>query len=268
MIQVLRAFILRDLRNEASYRLAFLLTFVGNFHIFLVFLFVGRLLGGARLEPLEGFRGGFFPFVLTGVAIQQYLHLALNTYAGQIRESQLTGTFEAVMACPVPLPAYLAGTAFYAFALNTVHALLYLGLGVLAGGLHLAWAQVPLVLLVLAATAAAFSGIGILSASYCVLYKKGNPLAMLTILASSLLGGVYFPAQVLPAWVRGACAWVPMTHALEALRGVLLQGRGLAGIARPLGILGLWAVLGIPLACLAFRWAVARSRRTGSLGQY
>ncbi|BDU75935.1 ABC transporter permease [Mesoterricola sediminis] len=268
MIRILRALVLRDLRHEASYRLPFVLTFVGNLHIFLVFLFISRLFGGLEPAGLAAFKGGFFPYVLTGIAIQQYLHLALSTYAGQIRESQLMGTFEAVLACPVPLPAYLAGSALYAFGLNTVHALLYLVLGVLLGGLSFPWSQVPLLLLVLAATAAAFSVIGILSASYCVLFKKGNPLTLVAVLASSLLGGVYFPAHVLPAWIRGVCAWVPMTHALDALRGVLLQGRGLAGIAGSLLILAAWAVLGLPLACWIFSRAVARGRSTGSLGQY
>jgi ABC-2 type transport system permease protein len=136
------------------------------------------------------------------------------------------------------------------------------------GGLRFPWGQIPLLLLVLFLTAAAFSAIGILSASYCVLFKKGNPLALVLALASSLLGGVYFPSDVLPHWLASLCAWVPMTPCLVALRGVLLQGKGLVEVARPMAILGVWGLAGIPLACLCFTWAVARARQKGTLGQY
>jgi len=268
MIRILWALLLRDLRQEASYKASFVMQVAGTFHVFLIFLFLSKLVSGAAIGALQNYGGSYFPYVLTGLAIQYYLYTALNTYAGQLRESQLTGTFEMVMACPVPLPLYLAGSVLFSFILNTFHVFIYLLLGMLAGSIRLAWSQVPLLLLVLLFTASAFSSLGIVSAAYCVVFKKGNPLAWLLAVSSSLLGGVYFPKAVLPHWLGRVAAWVPMTHALDALRGVVLQGRGLAGILGSLSILALWSLVGLPLGCLAFMWAVQRGRRTGSLGHY
>ena len=265
---MLWALLLRDIRHEMSYKLSFLMQLAGSLHVFLIFLFLSRLFTGLPIRSLQNYGGSYFPFVLTGIAVQQYLYIALNTFSGQLREAQLVGTLEAVMVCPVPLPVYLLGSVFYAFILNTFHIVAFLLLGMLAGGLQVSWAQIPSLMLVLLLSAAAFSCIGILSASYCVLFKKGNPLAWLLTVSSSLLGGVYFPNIVLPPWLQSVSAWVPMTHCLEALRGILLQGKGLGGIASPLGILLLWSLGGIPLSCLCFGWAMRRARQTGSLGHY
>ncbi len=266
-MRLLGAFLLRDLRHEWSYKLSFLMQLVGTLHVLLIFFLLARLFGETTPAKLLAYGGRYFPFVLTGVAVQQYLLLSLNTYSGQLREAQLTGTFEVVLASPVPLPAYLAGTALFAFLLNTFHVLVYLGVGRCLG-LSFALAQLPLVLVVLVLSAAAFASIGILSASYIVVYKRGNPLAWIFTLSSSLLAGVYYPVSILPGWVQQVAQLLPMTHCLEALRGLLLKNGGVREIAPALAGLGLWALIGLPCSYLCFAWAVRTGREKGTLGHY
>jgi ABC-2 type transport system permease protein len=262
------AMLLRDLRHEASYKLAFLMQLLGSFHVFLIFLFLSRMFTGLPIQSLQNYGGSYFPFVLTGIAVQHYLYLALNTFSGQLREAQMMGTLEAVLVCPVPLPLFLAGSLLFSFVLNTFHIAIFLLAGALIGAFPLSVGQLPQLALVLGLSAGTFSSIGVLTASYCVVFKKGNPIAWFLTLSSSLLGGVYFPTSVLPHWLQIASAWVPMTHCLEALRGTLIQGKGLLGIEGSLIVLGIWAVVGLPLSGLTFMWAVSRGRHTGSLGHY
>jgi ABC-2 type transport system permease protein len=267
-MRVLWAILLRDLRHEASYKLAFLMQLAGSFHLFLLFFFLSRMFAGLPVQSLMNYGGSYFPFVLTGIAVQHYLFIALTTFSGQIREAQMMGTLEATLACPVPLPAYLAGSVLFSFVLNTFHIVLFLLAGVLVGAFHVSFGQVPPLLLVLGLSATTFSSIGILTASYCIVFKKGNPVAWLLTIASSLVGGVYFPSSVLPGWLRSLAAWVPMTHCLAGLRGILLQGKGMSDISGSLAILGIWSLVGLPLSGFTFRLAVGRGYRTGSLGHY
>ena len=268
MMQVIWAMLLRDLRHEASYKLAFLMQLLGSFHVFVLFLFLSRMFTGLPVQSLQKYGGSYFPFVLTGIAVQHYLFIALNTFSGQLREAQMMGTFEAVLVCPVPVPVYLAGSVLFSFVLNTFHIVIFLLAGALMGVFRLSVGQLPQLALVLGLSAATFSSIGILTASYCVVFKKGNPVAWLLTISSSLLGGVYFPCTVLPQWLQSVSAWVPMTHCLEALRGTLLLGKDLRGIEGSLAILGIWSLVGLPLSGLTFLWAVRRGKRTGSLGHY
>jgi ABC-2 type transport system permease protein len=41
-------------------------------------------------------------------------------------------------------------------------------------------------------------GLGIISAAFIMRFKKGNPVTWMVATASELLGGVYFPIDVLP----------------------------------------------------------------------
>ena len=266
-MRLLGAFLLRDLRHEWSYKFSFAMQLVGTLHVLLIFFLLSRLFGDAVPAKLLSYGGKYFPFVLTGVAVQQYLLLSLNTYSGQLREAQLTGTFEVVIASPVPLSAYLAGSSLFAFLFNIIHIFVFLTAGRLLG-VSFPLAQLPQVLVVLVLSAAAFSTFGILSASYIVLYKRGNPLAWIFTLSSSLLGGVYYPVSLLPDWAQQLARLLPMTHCLEALRGLLLKNAGWGGIAPSLWGLGLWALIGLPMSYLCFAWAVRKGREKGTLGLY
>lgn len=266
-MRALLAFFKRDLRHESSYKLSFAMQALGSIHVVLIFYFISKMLGGSRIEHIARYGGDFFPFVILGVAVQQYLYTAMNGFSGQMREAQLTGTLEAILVCPVPLRGYVAGTLAFAFVMNLVHVMVYLALGALFGA-ALPLAKVPAVALVMLLSAGAFASFGILSAAYIVLFKKGNPLAWVVTLASSLLGGVYYPVSTLPDWLQGLARLIPMTHCLEALRGVVRAEASLVSLAPSLLALLAWALIGVPLAYLVFAWAIECARRTGSLGQY
>jgi len=264
---MLWAFLLRDLRHEASYKVSFAMQLLGSVHLLLLFFFLSRFLGDTAATTAQAYGSSYFPFVVTGLAVQQYLYLALNNFSGQLREAQLTGTFEAVMVCPVPLPLYLMGSALFAFVLNTIHILVFLGMGHFLGAAF-PLRELPAVMLVLVLSAVAFSSLGIFAASYIVIFKKGNPLAWVFLLSSSLLGGVYYPVTMLPGWVQKLAVLVPMTHCLNGLRGLMNQHAGLGGIAPSLLGLIAWISVGLPASGLCFAWAVRIGRKRGSLGQY
>ena len=268
MMRILGGYLRRDLQQELSYKLSFVMQILGIIPMLMLFILLSRFFGNAVGGQLAAYGGKYFPFVLIGLAVQSYLNNALGTFSERLREAQLTGTFEAALSTTAPLPLHLSGMALYPFALSTFHVLVILGVGSLMGGVHFHWARLPLALVLLLFTAGAFACLGILSASYIVVFKRGDPIGMGVKLASWMLGGVYFPASVLPGWLQRLADLVPMTHCLEGLRRLLIRGDGLAGILRPLGYLSVWILAGLPLAYLAFRTAVAWARRKGSLGQY
>ena len=268
MIAILWAFLRRDLRQEMSYKLSFAMQVAGLVPMLLLFMLLSRFFGNAVAGQLQAYGGRYFPFVLIGLAVQSYLGQGLGTFSSRLRDAQLTGTLEAELATPAPLPLHLAGMALYPFAVSTFQVFLVLGMGSLIGGVSFHWHRLPLVLLVLLLSAGAFTCLGILSASYIVVFKRGDPVGFLVRTASWMLGGVYFPVAVLPPWLQHLAGLVPMTPCLEALRRLLLGDQGLAGILKPLALLAPWVVVGLPVCYLLFRTAVGWARRKGSLGQY
>jgi ABC-2 type transport system permease protein len=260
------AFLHRDLLLQSSYRSAFVLNLVGVFFSVAIFYFLGRLVGPSILGKLGG--RDYFSFVLVGIAFYNYLGTALNSFSGSLRQAQLTGTLEPVLVTPIGIPTFLFGSALYHFLYTSLTAVAYLAVAALFFGLDLSRASLASALLTLALTVLAFSGLGILSAAFTLVWKRGDPLAFLLGTASALLGGVYFPLSVVPDWLRAVAAWIPLTYALSAMRGALLEGATPAVLWPELLKLALFAALLIPLSVAAFAAALARARRDGSLAQY
>ncbi len=52
--------------------------------------------------------------------------------------------------------------------------------------------------IILVTSILAFAGLGIISTSDLLLFKRGNPAPWLIVGASSLLGGIMYPVSVLP----------------------------------------------------------------------
>ena len=77
---------------------------------------------------------------------------------------------------------------------------------------------------VLAASAAALSGIGVALGGLVLVIKRGAVLASLFTFALGLLGGAFFPVSVLPCWLQVVGEVVPTKFAFDGLRAALYQG--------------------------------------------
>jgi ABC-2 type transport system permease protein len=85
---------------------------------------------------------------------------------------------------------------------------------------------------------------------------------------ATFFGGVYFPVEVLPGWLRPVSALLPMTYGLRAVRLAVLQGAGVGEIAGDLLALAVFCLILVPLALAGFRYAMYRARVDGSLTHY
>jgi len=233
-----------------------------------MFFFLSRLVGTTISGPLAPYGGSYFPFVLIGIAVQNYLTFSLSRFSGSLRESQLSGTLEAVLTTPVSLPLFLTGATLYSFVFNALRVFAYLGAGALLFQVHFNWSRLPAALGILCLTMAAFSSLGIFASAFIIVFKRGDPVNWTFSVLSWLLGGVYYPVSVLPEYLQKTADLIPMTHTLEALRVVLLTDGSLSSIAWQFTALALWAVIGLPVSLACFRYALNRARRQGTLGHY
>jgi ABC-2 type transport system permease protein len=68
-----------------------------------------------------------------------------------------------------------------------------------------------------------------------------------------LMGGLFTPVDSMPHWVQLLSELNPIRHFATILRGILMKGAGLSEIARPLGLLALYAVAILTLAIRRYR---------------
>jgi ABC-2 type transport system permease protein len=209
--------------------------------------------------------GSYFAFSLVGFVFLDYLNAALDTFDRSLEDARDSGTLEHLLVTQTSLPVFVAGSAIYPFAATTLRIAIYVAWAALLFAFPIGAANWFAVFAVLLVALLAFSGLGILSASYLLIFKRGNPAKWFFLGISSVAGGILFPVNILPDWLQVVALLHRVTYALEAMRAALLGGATLAALWRPLAILLLFAVVLLPLSMGVFAWALRRTKITGTL---
>jgi ABC-2 type transport system permease protein len=258
-------FFWRDLLIARTYRTAFLLESVEALFGAALLYYVARFVDSPQLESALPQAGGYFAFSLVGFVFLDYLNVSLDTFDRSLQEARDSGTLEHLLVTQTSLPVLVAGSAIYPFAVTTVRIAIYIAWGVLLFDFPLHAANWLGVFAMLAATLLAFCGLGILSASYLLLFKRGNPAKWFFLGVSSLTGGMLFPISILPDWLQFVAHLNPVSYALDGMRTALLGSAPFSALLSPLAaLLGFAAVL-LPSSILIFSWALRRTKMNGTL---
>ena len=262
------AFLWKDFISESSYKLAFFSQFFGIFITALAWFFLSNLFGKSVSSHLHAYGGNYFSFVIIGIAFSNYLQVALRSFSNNIRMSQTLGTLEAMLVTQTTIPTIILSSSIYNFLITSFRVVVYLVLGVLFFDLNMGKANYGAAVIVLMITIVCFSSMGIISASFIMVFKKGNPVNWIFINLSWVLGGVYYPITILPEWLEKLAYLLPITYALEAMRLALLNGRSLGSLMPQIIPLFIFTVVMLPLSLSLFSFAVKRAKIEGSLVQY
>lgn len=262
------AFIRRDFFNEASYKFSFLTHFIGIVFSASSLYFLSRLVGEAALPHLSQYGGDYLSFVMIGVALAGYMQVSLGVFAGSMREAQTTGTLEAMLTTRTSVSVIILSSSLYSFLATSVRIIVYLLFGMIAFGIRMNQSNYLGAGLILCLTILCFSGVGILSASFIMVLKKGDPFNWLFTGLSWLLGGIYYPVSVFPEWLQQVAFFFPITHSLEGMRLALLQGYSVAALMPNIIALAVFGLVVTPVSVLGFQYAVRAAKINGSLTQY
>lgn len=262
------AFIRKDLLIESSYKSAFVVGILSTFGWILTFYFIGELFGERMIPHLQPYGGKYFPFALLGIAFSTYLGAGLGSFSGQLRQEQMMGTMESLLVTPTRSSTILISMALWNFIFASFEVLIYLVLGVFVFGVDLSDTNLPAALLTLVLTIASFSSLGIISASFIMILKRGSPVNWVVSTISEVLGGVFFPIAILPAWVKIISYLLPITYSLRAMRLAVLKGHSIGDLALELSILFAFSIVLAPVSLMSFKYAVRRAKSDGSLSHY
>jgi len=264
---VLAAFLRRDLREALTYKFSFVASLAGIFLSSATFYFVAKLVP-AGTPSLGPFGGDYFSFAVVGVAFAGLLGMFQEGLAAVVRSAQLSGTLEALLVTPVPVPMVLFGSSLYSLLFQVFRTALHLAVALAFFGLALGRVSGAGVALVGLLTIICFLSVGVLSASFVLVYKTGNPFSWILGTVSGLLGGVVFPVALLPPWIRWVSSLLPVTYALDGMRKSLLASAAFAEVLPDIAALAAFDAVLVPLSLVAFRLAVRKAKRDGTLSHY
>lgn len=265
IIDKLWAFIKRDFLSEVSYRLAFLLQIMGMGMSIAAFYFFSKMVDPAT-EGLDGIPP--FEWMLMGLAFQYYFATALYAFSSKIRNEQVLGTLEAMLVSPTPTSLVIFSSAAWEFLYAGFRVLVYLLVATLIFGVHLHFNGLGVLAAGMVLTLLSSAGIGILSASFILYFKRGDPINFLLSGMTTFFGSVFFPVQNLPEWLQPISQYLPITWSLRVVRGALLKGYSLTELRGELLQLAILTAIILPTALLMSRIAIRKAKQEGSLVQY
>jgi ABC-2 type transport system permease protein len=259
------AFLSRSVATYLSYRAKLSLGLASLVLSLVTFVFVGRVVAASGPGFVERFGVDYTSFVVVGVLVHSVASSGLRVFRAAIRREQLQGTLELLLASAVPVPLIVLLAGAGELAVTAAGGAAFLAVAAALSGLHLTVTATTLAAVAL--YVAFMSGVGLASAGFVLVSKEGDPISWMLGAVSGLLGGVYFPVELLPEWLRRVAAFLPTTRALALAR----SGLGAPGPSSPAASLlsiAAAALLSIALGLLVLRWGHRRAMRAGTLGQY
>jgi ABC-2 type transport system permease protein len=205
-----------------------------------------------------------------GVLLWSFLSVLFNEISMSVAFERWEGTLEYTFMAPVPRLVHLAGISLFALCYSMFRVVCVLiGLTLL---MHIgfAWAQLPGLLLVLVVSSLAFIGLGLIAAVLPVISpERGAEATNILQGVLLLISGVYYPVDVLPAWIQPLAHLSPATYALRAARQLLGLEEGrpatvAAIVPDLLRLCALGAIL-VPVGLWAFGTAELWAKRHGKL---
>jgi ABC-2 type transport system permease protein len=262
----LLAFLRRDFLEAWSYRTAFISDALNLALQALLFYYVGRLIDPAALPTFGNGRVSYFEYVVVGIAISMVVGVGLFRSAAAFRKEQLMGTLEVLLMTPTSAATIQFGSVIYDLVYVPVRTSLFFLAVTLAAQVHINADGILPAVVVLLSFMPFVWGLGILYAASTLTFKVTGGGFVVSII--TLTSGAYFPLSVLPDWLQTLAAANPMTLAVNAMRETLLGNGGWPDAGRAVLVLVPASVVTVALGIVAFRAALRRERRRGSLGFY
>lgn len=262
------AFLRRDLLILWSYRAAFFSDWVNMFVQVIVFYFLSRLIPSDRLPEYGGHATTYIQYVTVAIPLTAFVAISLSRVTSAISTEQNQGTLEALLVTPTASSTLQLGWVMYDLLYVPLRTAVFLSLMSLLLGVTFSAAGILPTVVMFIPFIPFIWGIGVISGAIILTFRRGKGLVGMSVVLFTLTSGAYFPIQYFPGWVQKLAEFNPMTRVVSGAREALLGHPSWSVVWSVVPPLLPLAAVTISLGVLAFRLALTRERRRGTLGLY
>jgi ABC-2 type transport system permease protein len=221
-----------------------------NFLLPLIFLALfGAIVSGNRHE---------LTIIVPGIAGMSVMSTTFTALAYNLTFLREQGVLKRMRGTPLPSAVFLGGLALNAIT----NAAIQIGIVVVAGRVFfgLGWPPDALELIVFVALGVlCFAALGVALSHAIPNFESAPAVVNAVFVPVILISGVFFDVKHVPSFLRDIAQALPLDHLITGISGGLVAGRGgLGSHAADLGVLGIWAAVGIVLAVRGFSWEAHR----------
>lgn len=194
-----------------------------------------------------------FDYTFSGMLGFTILSLGLFGLANTMPAQKKTGVLRRIRATPFQAPKLLLGTALEYMVLGVISLAVMIVVGLAVFGFDMRGSWFAFAVFV-AAALAMMIGIGLLIGGWAKNENQAAPLSNIIAFPMMFLSGTFFPRFLMPDWLQGATAWLPLTPVADGIRFITTENASLVDVAPQLGMIVGWGVVMYLLAFRLFRW--------------
>jgi ABC-2 type transport system permease protein len=213
---------------------------------------LSRLAGGTVIPG-----GDYLRFMTAGAVVMTIFNASVGGGVELLFDRE-TGLLVRMFAAPVHRVAIVSSRFIYVVGLACLQSLFILLVAMLAGVRY----ETGLVGIAACLLFGALFGAGIASLSVALAFSLRNHADFFVItgfvgLPLMFVSSALVPLDLMPSWLRSLAELNPMTHAIEAVRSLVLDGWSIADLSRQIGYLLVFDLLCVALAT----WVLRRGLR-------
>ena len=204
-------------------------------------------------QPITGNNLGQIDFVLPGILAMSLMQLGLFATAPalvQLREQQV---LRRIGATPLPRVTLLAAQVLHRLSIGGVQTFLILAIGALAFKVNIV-GSLGLLLGFVLLGALMFVALGYLISGLARTQDSVTGISQLFNFPMMFLSGVFFPVDLVPAWLKPVVSLLPLTYLADALRQIMVGATPAYSLSLDFAILGGWLLVFGVLAVRFFKW--------------
>ena len=195
----------------------------------------------------------YIDFVVPGLLGMNLMGSAMWGLGFSIVDGRQKKLLKRMVASPMPRWQFLAGYLLSRLVMLAVEVVFFLGFAKLVFGVPFRGPLWQLALLCILVSLV-FSALGLLVASRAKTMEAVSGLMNLVMFPMWILSGVFFSASRFPAIIQPLVRTLPLTAAIDAMRGNMLQGVQLSQLTVQVGILLAWFAVPFAVSLRIFRW--------------
>jgi ABC transporter DrrB family efflux protein len=195
----------------------------------------------------------YIDFVVPGLLGMNLMGSAMWGLGFAIVDARQKKLLKRMVASPMPRWQYLASFLLSRLVMLVIEIVVFLGFASMVFGVPFRGSLWQLGFLCVL-TSLAFSALGLLVASRARTTEAVSGLMNLVMLPMWILSGIFFSASRFPAVIQPLVRALPLTAAIDAMRGNMLQGMGLGQLVAQVGLLLAWFAVPFAVSLRIFRW--------------
>lgn len=195
----------------------------------------------------------YIDFLVPGIIAMTIMNSAMFGLGGTIVTYRERGILRRLKVTPQPLTTFLAAQITNQLIFSILRAILLIAVARALFNVHVVGDYLTLMFVVVVGSLT-FVTMAFAVASFAKNREISDTISNLISMPMMFLGGVFFPVENAPAWIRPIIKALPLKYLADAMRGVMIKGETLSAVRLDLWVLTAVTAVLFLVSVKLWRW--------------